>query len=58
MARGEITAGQQPLDLGLEPEVQVRSGGDAVVRWHYSELLWQMLTSTFDALGFDLSGTS
>ncbi|MFI8694672.1 IS1634 family transposase [Dietzia maris] len=53
VARGKIHAGQQPLDLGLEPEAQVRSGGDAVVRRHSSELLWQTLTSTFDALGFD-----
>ncbi|MFI8697004.1 IS1634 family transposase [Dietzia maris] len=53
VARGKITAGQQPLDLGLEPEAQVRSGGDAVVRRHSSELLWQTLTSTFDALGFN-----
>ena len=53
VARGKIHAGQQPLDLGLEPEAQVRSGGEAVVRRHSSELLWQTLTSTFDALGFD-----
>lgn len=53
VARGKITAGQQPLELGLEPEAQVRSGGDAVVRRHSSELLWQTLTSTFDALGFN-----
>ncbi|MGX1770391.1 IS1634 family transposase [Dietzia sp. NPDC055343] len=53
VARGKITAGQQPLELGLEPEAQVRSGGDAMVRRHSSELLWQTLTSTFDALGFD-----
>ncbi|WP_244192532.1 IS1634 family transposase [Dietzia lutea] len=53
VARGEIHAGQQSLDLGLGPEAQVRSGGDAVVRRHSSELLWQTLTSTFDALGFD-----
>ncbi|WP_244192482.1 IS1634 family transposase [Dietzia lutea] len=53
VARGKIHAGQQSLDLGLGPEAQVRSGGDAVVRRHSSELLWQTLTSTFDALGFD-----
>ena len=53
VARGKIHAGQQPLDLGLEPEAQVRSGGEAVVRRHSSELLWQTLTSTFDALGFN-----
>ncbi|WP_440221064.1 IS1634 family transposase [Dietzia sp. MNB45] len=53
VARGKIHAGQQPLDLGLEPEAQVRSGGEAVVRRHSSELLWQTLTSTFNALGFD-----
>ena len=53
VARGKIHAGQQPLDLGLEPGAQVRSGGEAVVRRHSSELLWQTLTSTFDALGFD-----
>ena len=53
VARGKITAGQQPLDLGLEPESQVRASGDAVVRRHSSQLLWQALTSTFDALGFD-----
>ncbi|USX45189.1 IS1634 family transposase [Dietzia kunjamensis] len=53
VARGKITAGQQPLELGLEPEAQVRSGGDAVVRRHSSELLWQTLSSTFDALGFN-----
>ncbi|UVE94400.1 IS1634 family transposase [Dietzia sp. B32] len=53
VARGKITAGQQPLELGLETEAQVRSGGDAVVRRHSSELLWQTLTSTFDALGFN-----
>lgn len=53
VARGKITAGQQPLELGLEPEAQVRSGGDAVVRRHSRELLWQTLTSTFDALGFN-----
>ena len=53
VARGKIHAGQQSLDLGLEPEAQVRSGGEAVVRRHSSELLWRTLTSTFDALGFD-----
>ncbi|MBB1019693.1 IS1634 family transposase, partial [Dietzia sp. DQ11-71] len=53
VARGKITAGQQPVDLGLEPESQVRASGDAVVRRHSSQLLWQALTSTFDALGFD-----
>lgn len=53
VARGKIHVGQQPLDLGLEPEAQVRSGGEAVVRRHSSELLWRTLTSTFDALGFD-----
>lgn len=52
VARGKITAGQQSLDLGLEPDAQVRAGGDAVVRRHSSELLWQALTSTFDTLGF------
>ena len=52
VARGKIHAGQQPLDLGLEPVTQVRSGGEVVVRRHSSELLWQTLTSTFDALGF------
>ncbi|MVZ89973.1 IS1634 family transposase [Microbacter sp. ANSKLAB05] len=53
VARGKITGGQQPLELGLEPEAQVRSGGDAVVRRHSSELLWQTLASTFDDLGFN-----
>ena len=53
VARDKITAGQQPLDLGLEPKSQVRASGDAVVRRHSSQLLWQTLTSTFDALGFD-----
>lgn len=56
VARGKIHAGQQPLELGLGPEAQVRSGGDAVVRRHSSELLWQALTSTFDVLGFDAVG--
>lgn len=54
VARDKITAGKQPLDLGLEPESQVRASGDAVVRRHSSQLLWQALTSTFDALGFDV----
>ena len=54
VARDKITAGQQPLDLALEPESQVRASGDAVVRRHSSQLLWQALTSTFDALGFDV----
>ena len=53
VARGKIHAGQQPLGLGMGPGAQVRSGGEAVVRRHSSELLWQTLTSTFDALGFD-----
>lgn len=39
MARDKITAGQQPLDLGLDPESQVRASGDAVVRRHSSQLL-------------------
>lgn len=53
VARSKISAGQQALDLGLEPEEKVRSGGDAVVRRHSSELLWTTLTSAFDVLGFD-----
>lgn len=54
VARGKINAGQEALDLGLEPEEQVRASGDAVVRRHSSELLWTTLTSTFDALGFNV----
>ena len=53
VARGKISEGQQSLDLGLESEQKVRSGGDAVVRRHSSELLWTTLTSAFDVLGFD-----
>lgn len=53
MARRKISAGQQFPNRGLGPETQVRSTEDAVVRRHPSGLLWQTLTSTFDALGFD-----
>ena len=53
VARDKIHAGQESLDLGIESEAQVRAGGDAVVLRHSSELLWQVLTSTFEALGFD-----
>ena len=53
VAREKLHADQEPLDLGIESETQVRSRGDAVVRRHSSELLWTTLTSTFEALGFD-----
>ena len=39
VAREKLHADQEPLDLGIESETQVRSRGDAVVRRHSSELL-------------------
>ena len=56
VARGKLEACQESLDLGLEPEGQVRAGGDAVVRRHSSELLWAVLTGVYSALGFDAVG--
>lgn len=37
VARGKLDAGQEGLDLGLEPEEQARADGNAVVRRHSSE---------------------
>ncbi|WP_231137734.1 hypothetical protein [Rhodococcus opacus] len=47
MPRGRIDADQTRLELELEPESQVRAGGDAVVRWHSSEVLWTDPTGTY-----------
>lgn len=56
VARGKLEAGQESLDLGLEPEERVRVGGDAIVRRHSTELLWAVLTNVYSALGFDAVG--
>ncbi|UOT03699.1 hypothetical protein MPY17_33065 [Rhodococcus opacus] len=45
MTRGRIDADQTRLEL--EPESQVRAGGDAVVRSHSSEVLWTDPTGTY-----------
>ncbi|EID76229.1 hypothetical protein W59_27026 [Rhodococcus opacus RKJ300 = JCM 13270] len=45
VTRGRIDADQTRLEL--EPESQVRAGGDAVVRSHSSEVLWADLAGTY-----------
>lgn len=54
LAEEKIHAGQERLDLDLSPESKVRSSGDAVVRGHSSEVLWEALAGAYSDLGFDV----
>lgn len=50
LAEEKIHAGQERLDLDLSPESKVRSSGDAVVRGHSSEVLWEALAGAYSDL--------
>ena len=61
VARERLHAGQQVLDLGLDPAVTPAAAdggaaGQAVVTGTASQVLWQVLTDAYARLGFEVLG--
>lgn len=52
-AKRKIDADQHQLNLGIDQPASP-SGADALITAHRSELLWEVLTSAYDRLGFNV----